>query len=79
MARRSNRSKASRRDPEEYRVPALGTHWRVDGAPKTAYATQRDAYAAAEERRQESGADLNVYRCTFCDSWHMGNSSRRGE
>ncbi len=51
-----------------------GSHWRADGAPKTAYATQHDALTAALIRRQESGAQLNVYRCDICAAWHMGNA-----
>ena len=63
--------------PTPHRVPSLGAHWRADGAPKTSYASQIDALSAADERRQESGADLNVYRCDFCGSWHMGNRAGR--
>jgi hypothetical protein len=33
----------------------------------------------ADERRRESGADLNVYRCDFCAAWHMGSSGGRDE
>jgi hypothetical protein len=73
MARRSRRRKVSRRDSEEYLVPSLGAHWRADGAPKTAYRSQGEAHAAADDRRRESGADLAVYRCDYCQAWHMGN------
>jgi hypothetical protein len=56
----------------------LGEHWRADGLPKTAYQIQGDALTAALVRRQESGAELNVYRCGVCGSWHMGNPGSRG-
>jgi hypothetical protein len=79
MAHRSRRRKAPWRVPEAGRPPSLGTHWRADGAPKTSYRSQRDALSAADERRQESGADLNVYCCDFCGAWHMGNRGGRGE
>jgi hypothetical protein len=59
------------------RVSGLSSHWRADGLPKTAYASQHDALTAALIRRQESGVDLNVYRCDVCTSWHMGNPQRR--
>ena len=79
MPRRNNPRSAPR--PENAagdRISALGTHWRADGAPKTAYRTQSDALTAALVRRQESGVDLNVYRCDVCSAWHMGNP-RRGD
>ena len=55
----------------------LGSHWRTDGAAKTAYRTQGDAQAAADVRRQDSGVELNVYRCDVCSAWHMGNPGGR--
>jgi hypothetical protein len=73
MARRSSRRRASRRDSEGFRIPSLGAHWRADGAPKKAYRSQGEAQAAADDRRLESGADLDVYCCDFCQAWHMGN------
>jgi hypothetical protein len=79
MARRSNRRSATRGDASR-RTPSFGAHWRADGAPKTAYRTQSEALAMADERRRDSGADLNVYRCDFCSAWHMGNvGGRRDE
>jgi hypothetical protein len=62
--------------PANDRIPGLGSHWRADGAPKTPYRTQSDALTAALVRRQESGVELNVYRCDVCSSWHMGNPVR---
>jgi hypothetical protein len=43
------------------------------------YPTQRDALSAADERGQESGVDLGVYRCDFCGGWHMGRLGRRDD
>jgi hypothetical protein len=77
MSRGSKRKRALGRDPESSRAPNLGAHWRADGAPKTSYASQRDALSASDERRLESGADLNVYQCGFCHAWHMGNRAGR--
>ncbi len=62
---------------DEPRPLSLGTHWRVDGKPKTAFPTQSDAQHAAEERTLESGADFRVYQCDVCSAWHMGRSSGR--
>jgi hypothetical protein len=55
----------------------LGSHWRADGAPKTSYGSEGEAMGVADEQRQDFGVDLNVYRCTFCSGWHMGNAGGR--
>jgi len=55
----------------------LGAHWRADGAPKTSYSSRGEAQVAADERRRESGAELNVYQCDHCHAWHMGKSGGR--
>jgi hypothetical protein len=60
------------------RVAGLGSHWRADGLPKTAYATQGDALTAALVRRQESGVELSAYLCDVCSAWHMRNTRSRG-
>ena len=62
---------------DDHRVSGLGSHWRADGLPKAAYASQGDALTAALVRKQESGVDLHVYRCDVCSAWHMGNPRRR--
>lgn len=85
MARRTNRRSEARRAATTSRAattnraPSLGAHWRADGTPKTAYGSQGEALAVAEERRAETGADLSVYRCEFCSAWHMGNAEGRHE
>jgi len=79
MARRGNPRGGRRRPGHDDRPSGLGTHWRSDGAPKTAYADEREAWSMADERRQETGVILSVYRCDMCRSWHMGNSSGRDE
>ena len=71
--RKPARNGRTRRDGDDRRLPGLGSHWRADGQPKTAYASQGDALTAALVRRQESGVELNVYRCDVCAAWHMGN------
>jgi hypothetical protein len=52
-------------------------HWRADGAPKTAYRSQQEAWSMADERRGDTGVDLNVYRCDICTGWHLGRSGER--
>jgi hypothetical protein len=74
MPRRNNAPKSQGREAEGAgRIAGLGSHWRADGQQKTAYRSQRDALTAALLRRQESGVELDVYRCDVCAAWHMGN------
>jgi len=54
-----------------------GSHWRADGAPKTPYRSQAEALSVADERRQDTGVDLQVYRCDHCSAWHMGSPGSR--
>ena len=78
MPRRNNaRNDQSGQTADDHRIAGLGSHWRADGHPKAAYASQRDALTAALVRRQESGVALNVYRCDVCAAWHMGNRRDR--
>ena len=48
-------------------------HWRADGQPKTRFPTQAEANRSSLRLRLEEGADLNPYRCRYCDGWHLGN------
>ena len=78
VPRRNNtRREEGPRTEGTHRTSSLGSHWRADGLPKSAYANQGDALTAALVRRQESGVELNVYRCDVCSAWHMGNPQRR--
>jgi hypothetical protein len=77
MARRKGRRTIRRDLPGADRPFNIGTHWRADGAPKTAYGSQHEALSVADERRQDSGVVLSVYRCEFCSAWHMGNAGGR--
>lgn len=79
MARRTNRRSTPGRGGVAPRTPSFGSHWRADGNPKTAYRSQAEALAMADWRRQESGADLSVYRCDVCSAWHMGKAGGRRE
>jgi hypothetical protein len=76
MARHKSGRKGKRVWPTGPPPQSHRSHWRADGAPKTAYRSQRDALSAADERRQESGVDLNVYRCEICSAWHLGGAER---
>jgi hypothetical protein len=74
MARRNRPRNAQRPRPSPERSIRLRTHWRADGAPKTAYRSQGEAMGVADEKRQDFGVDLNVYQCDVCALWHMGNA-----
>lgn len=77
MPRRNIPRRGQGQQPDrDHRVPGLGSHWRGDGLPKAAYASQGDALTAALVRRQDSGVELTVYRCDVCSAWHMGNTRR---
>jgi hypothetical protein len=77
MARRNHLKRAGARHQHDDRPLSLGMHWRSDGAPKTAYRSQQEAWSMADERRGDTGVDLNVYRCDVCSGWHLGRSSER--
>jgi hypothetical protein len=36
-----------------------------------------EALSVAEERSHETGAQLEVYRCSVCSAWHLGNPLER--
>ncbi|HXY44787.1 MAG TPA: hypothetical protein VEH29_11415 [Acidimicrobiales bacterium] len=74
MARRRRGRTVRPRDAPDHRPVRLGSHFRADGQPKTAFPTQREATAAADERRRESGVDMSVYQCDLCAAWHMGTA-----
>ena len=76
MPRRQRARRSQGRQTDDHRIAGLGSHWRADGLPKTAYQSQGDALTAALVRREESGVELNVYRCDVCPAWHMGNPRR---
>jgi hypothetical protein len=77
MPRRNKARKGQGQQSDDAnRIAGLGSHWRADGLPKAAYASQGDALTAAYVRRQESGVELDVYRCDVCSAWHMGNPRR---
>jgi hypothetical protein len=38
-----------------------------------------EALSVAEERSRESALELDVYRCSVCSAWHLGNPLERGD
>ncbi len=67
-----------KRNPGQH-PPAVGTgstsreHWRSDGRPKARFASQDEVNRESLRLRLEQGADLDSYRCGFCQGWHLGN------
>jgi len=73
-ARRGRRRRPSGTDRPD--TGGSREHWRADGLPKTRFDRAEDANRASLRLRLEDGADLDPYRCGYCQGWHLGN--RRG-
>jgi hypothetical protein len=46
---------------------------------KIGYRTKGKALKFAERSSQISGKDLYVYKCLFCDSWHLTKQIERAK
>ena len=44
------------------------------GQPKIAYPTVESANRAAEKMGQKHGKHFSVYKCVFCDGYHIGKN-----
>jgi hypothetical protein len=42
---------------------------------KLAFDTQKQARAAAVVAHYQHGVKLSVYRCRYCDLWHLSSSN----
>jgi hypothetical protein len=71
---RRGRRRRSERQPTD--LPSPRAHWRADGGEKTRFATADDANRAALQQRLENGADLDAYRCAYCQGWHLASRDR---
>lgn len=71
---KARRGRTRRRSPVGPEAASLGReHWRADGQPKTRFPDQAAANRSSLQLRLEQGADLDPYRCSVCDGWHLGN------
>jgi hypothetical protein len=52
------------------------SHFTRDGAPKSAYRTEREAQSAAQLAWTINRAELDAYRCDYCHQWHVGKRFR---
>lgn len=48
----------------------LRSHFRKDGKPKRYFATRKQAVAFRDKRNEPK----SVYRCDFCDGYHLGGN-----
>lgn len=44
--------------------------------PKISYPSKIDAQKAAESMSKKHGVHFSVYKCLWCDGWHIGKNSR---
>jgi len=72
MGRRNRRQSSGNERP----LSLAGSHWRADGAAKSRFASKADALGAANQRWIEDKVELSVYRCEYCNGWHLGRSSQ---
>lgn len=68
---RRGRRRAGR--PASTPTENLRAHWRADGTEKRRFPTADAANRAALQLRLEEGADLDPYRCPYCDGWHLAS------
>ncbi|MBP3471700.1 MAG: hypothetical protein J6K41_05680 [Paraprevotella sp.] len=49
---------------------------RRSGNPKVAYPTKAVAIRAAEAMGKKHGVHFSVYKCAWCDGWHVGKNAQ---
>ena len=49
---------------------------RRTGMPKVAYLSMHDALSAADLMCREYGAHYSVYKCAWCNGWHIGKNTQ---
>jgi hypothetical protein len=51
------------------------SHIRQDtGKPKVMYNTKESAKKAAESMEKKRGVHFSIYKCIFCDGYHLGKN-----
>ena len=46
----------------------------TSGKEKIAYGSYESACRAAQKMGQKHGTHFSVYKCAFCDGWHIGKN-----
>lgn len=44
------------------------------GQPKVTYGSQNSANKAAQKMAEKKGCYFSVYKCIYCDGWHIGRN-----
>lgn len=53
----------------------INSHQRADtGKPKVMYNTKPSAQKAADSMKEKQGKHFSVYKCVFCDGYHLGKN-----
>jgi len=53
----------------------INSHIRQDnGQLKVMYNTKESAFKAAESLKKKRGVHFSVYKCLFCDGYHLGKN-----
>jgi hypothetical protein len=50
------------------------SHLRDDGTPKVMYNTRQSADRAAASMKKKHGKHFSVYKCIYCDGFHLGKN-----
>lgn len=54
---------------------SINSHIRAaTGQPKVSYNTMESALKAADKMGQKYGKHFSVYKCLFCDGYHLGKN-----
>ena len=49
---------------------------RRSGTPKIPYPNKRVALRAAEAMGKKHGVHFSIYKCAWCDGWHIGKNAQ---
>ena len=49
---------------------------RRNGKPKIPYPNKKVALRAAEAMEKKHGVHFSVYKCAWCDGWHIGKNAQ---
>lgn len=55
------------------------SHVREGGSPKIAYSTRPKAEAAAVAMEAKTSHRFSIYKCIYCDGFHIGKNADRQE
>lgn len=50
------------------------SHYRENGESKVMYNTKPSADKAAAKMKEKHGKHFSVYKCLFCDGYHLGKN-----